>query len=440
MSVGATSASAAALTGSADWHVVTTMGDSMTGLAGDANGNLLTFDMTNALHQIPAASLSTAIAGVPVAPAAVQTLAQLTTSNVGDWIAGIVPLANGTTLFDNGRSDAIFLETAPGVYSDVATSATFLNSPQGLALDASGALYVANSDGSVWRVAPQVAGFDWAHAKLLLQVTSSDMANQVQVDSHGDVFVASEDDQAIYELPASTLAAILGGAPIALPTHGLVTVASGDQIGGVNGLAFDPQGNLYFSVYDANANLPDGGQLTLGEIPASWLATSSQSATIANGGILDIADTVDTPYVDSGLQPVVVVNGVLYVGSYDSNQIYAYRLGTHATPVTNLSVKVVGGNLVATWSGSATTSYTCTLLYGFGAPTSFTVTSRTNSCVFYNVGNTALGVRVVASGANGNTTSVSAFATTTTIKCVHGRTVRYVTAYSPRCPAHFVQR
>jgi hypothetical protein len=439
VSVASTSASASTLTSSADWHVIATMGNSMTGLAGDANGNLLTFDMTNTLSEFPAASLGAAVLGAPVAPAAVQTLVHFNPGPAGDWIAGIVPLANGTTLFDNGLVNAVYLESAPGVYSDVATAATWLNRPEGLALDATGALYVVNSgfNGTLYRVPPLGGGFDWAHAVQVMGGIGP--ANQVQVDSHGDVFVASESASAIYELPASTLAAILGGASFATPSSGLVTVASGTQISGVNGLAFDTQGNLYFSVYDASGTLSNGGQLTVGEVPASWLSTP-QTATVNNGGILVVADTVDTPYVDRGLQPLAVVNGVLYAGSFDSNQIYAYRLGTHATPVTNLSVRVVGGNLVATWSGNATTSYTCTLLYGFGAPSSFTVTSRLNSCVFYNVGNTALGVRVMASGANGTSTAVSAFASMTTIKCVRGRTIRYVTAYSPRCPAGFIQR
>ncbi len=421
-----------AVSSNADWHTVAPMGGRMMGLAGDANGNLLSFDTSKNLLQFPASALSGAIdTNAPVSLSSIVTLASSSLST-GSWIAGIVPLADGTTLFNTGRANEIDLVTAPGVVT-TAYANGWLDQPQGMTLDPSAtALYVANTAAHTVVRVPRVGGaFDWAGATTVM--SGLNYPTQVRVDANGNLYVADLDNQAIYEMSASAIAGVVAGGPAATPSGGLVVLASGGDLNGVNGLAIDASGNVYFSLYYGET-LSNGGTFTIGEVPATW--STSQPATIANGGIIDIADTSSSPSVDQGLQPVAIVNGVLYAGSWSNDVIYGYRLNV-SPRVSNLSVTLGGGNLMASWSPSGAQSYTCTLLYGFNAPSKFTVTTSASNCVFYNVGNMPYGVRVSVTGSSSSTT---AWATPLrTIQCVRGSVHRTVTGLNPRCPAGFVQ-
>ena len=163
-------------------------------------------------------------------------------------------------------------------------------------------------------------------------------------------------------------------------------------------------------------------------------------------------------------------------------------------PVLNLSVTQAFGTLTATWTApqgilelalrhanarsphnngyQAPTSYTCTLMYGFGIPSSYSETSTTTSCSFSGLGNnTTYGIGVVANYTyyygyyNYSSVQVTAFpqavttttvagstsATTTststtttwpsqpkrTITCVKGKITKKVTAVAPTCPAGY---
>ncbi len=421
-----------AVSSNADWHLVASMSGRMMGLTGDASGNLLSFDTSQNLFQLPATGLASAMsANAPIPNSSFVLLA--TSSNSGSWIAGIAPLSDGTTLFDNGTSNEIDLVTSPGTATPAYVNG-WLDAPQGMTLDPSGtALYVANTAAHTVVRVPRVGGaFDWAAGATI--VSGLNYPTQVQVDANGDLYIADLNDMAIYEMTASAVAGVVGGGSPVTPASGLVTRASGPDLHGVNGLALDPSGNVFFSLYHGET-LSNGGIFTIGEVPASW--STSQPATLANGGVIDVADTSSSPAIDSGEQPLAIVNGVLYTGSWNSDKIYGYRLGSVAR-VSNLSVTLSGGNLVASWSPGGSQSYTCTLLYGFNAPSKFTVTTTSSNCVFYNVGNMPYGVRV---SVNGSPSSVTAWATPLrTILCVRGSVHRKVTGANPRCPAGFTQR
>jgi hypothetical protein len=126
--------------------------------------------------------------------------------------------------------------------------------------------------------------------------------------------------------------------------------------------------------------------------------------------------------------------------------------------VTNLGVTQSGAALSATWSPSVgATSYVCTLLYGFNAPSTFTTTSMTSTCTFNGLStSTPYGVSVVAIGPDGTSGSVSAFGTPTptttttihkvprpvvrTIVCVRAKKIKRVRGVHPTCPAGYKKR
>ncbi len=129
-------------------------------------------------------------------------------------------------------------------------------------------------------------------------------------------------------------------------------------------------------------------------------------------------------------------------------------MGVAAPPApTGLSASFSAGTLSATWNPvSGATSYTCTMLFGFNLPTSFTATSTTPSCSFYGVSSAAMGVSVVANAGGASSSAAVAFpsvsptttTTTTTpvttkvhtIICQKGTTSRFKTVRGthPTCP------
>lgn len=431
--------SAVAATSNADWHVVATAPSSMMGLAGDSAGDLVTFDTTPALRLIPVSALNAARIGQPVASGAITTLTPATYANsTGEqWIAGIVPLSGGQVLFNSGYANEIDLETSPGVYN-VAFANGWLDHPTGMALDPSGsALYVVNSSGGgVYRVPVSGSTFEWASAVRVMSGLS--FAMQVRVASDGTIYVADEGAYAIYSMTASQIATVMGGGAPLAPGAGLTTVASGSELKSVNGLALDANGNLYFSEYQG-LQLASGGYLAVGEISASRLA-NGVPASLENGGIIDFADTHSVPTVDYGEQPLAVVDGILYAGSYGSDNIYAYAL-TPVSRVANATAVVRAGNLTATWGANGAAFYTCTLMSGFSSPSSFSVTTRTPNCTFYGVASAIFGVRIVAHSQFGAWSSaVTVFPSPYTITCVRAGRVRHVTGVDPTCPTGWRQR
>jgi len=135
-------------------------------------------------------------------------------------------------------------------------------------------------------------------------------------------------------------------------------------------------------------------------------------------------------------------------------------LASAPSQVANLAVMQIGTTLSASWSPSPdATNYTCTLLYGFNTPSTFTTTTSGPSCTFYGVSaTTPYGVSVVANSPGGNSAPASAFSTPTpvptttttvhkippppvrTIVCVRGTHVKRVRGQHPKCPAGYKQR
>jgi hypothetical protein len=179
---------------------------------------------------------------------------------------------------------------------------------------------------------------------------------------------------------------------------------------------------------------------------------------VTSGGTMtDVTPTSSDPFC---AEQVFVGGSTLYYADECSSTIYT-------TPVTPLlvvagrpaSLSVTGalsgaGNaptqtVTAHWlPGAGATSYVCTLLYGYGAPSSFKVSTSATSCSFYGLSpTTAFGVSVVTlSGSVASAPSVgfaSAPAWVTSSGSKHsalcqknGSTItKWVTNANPRCPS-----
>ena len=319
------SPSAHAMPPNSAWRLITTEGSSMMGLAGDANGNLLTYNDGNLLQEIPSNLLTQAMAGTPVPSSSVVTLDDNSGAEAGEWIAGIVPLSDGSILFNSGAQDTIW-NLGPSDVVTTVLNGVPLDAPSGMALAAGGSsIYVSNqANERVYRM-----GVDGSNPVEVANGLTDPQA--LAVDAQGDLFIADLGG-GVYE----ETAAELGSGSPASPGSGLVTIANGAGTSGVNGLTLDAYGDLFFSTYD-NSDGP-----TVGEVALSTIDGGALPATTLNGGIIDIADTTNTPFVDSGEQPITVVGNTLYVGSWSSHKIYGLSLSAGAVT-----------HLVVSWHGRA---------------------------------------------------------------------------------------
>ena len=104
----------------------------------------------------------------------------------------------------------------------------------------------------------------------------------------------------------------------------------------------------------------------------------------------------------------------LFFGGNGGSGVVIIRFSIAPSTPTQLVVTGAVRSLNASWNGSAgALSYTCTLLYGFGDPSTFSVTVRTPTCTFGGLApNTPYGISVVARSAYGVSSPVAGFAKT----------------------------
>ena len=288
--------------------------------------------------------------------------------------------------------------------STVPTTGTTLSGPNGIAVDASGNLYVADTTGNeVLKVSPSgtVTVLGTGASPLFSGPTG------VAVDAHGNVYVADTNNNLVREIVA---------------TSGVVssssTVITLNQSGGAlydhpEGVAVDSSGNVY--VADTFRN-------EIREIVASGgsVSTSSTVVTLAGGTGTGCVDG-DGPGAefDGPTGVAVDASGNLYVADSTNNVI---RKITSVGPAgLNAVVTVAGGQGTCNSANPATSGYedgagaTAAL---FAGPTSVTVDSTGNIFVS-DLGNSAvreitpLGMVSTLAGASqpasGGTTTIYAF-------------------------------
>lgn len=306
-------------------------------------------------------------------------------------------------------------------------------------LDDAGDLYYANQyDNNIYKVTPNGTQTTYA--------TGFSGVFGLATDSLGDLFVSSYNNNTVTEIAPNGTQTLIG------------------TFNGPWGLATDSQNNLYVADYSDGTvwKVTPGGVRT---VVASGLATGPMSLAIDPSGNLYVGESFNDEILEIAPNRAVSVftsgfsypaglaldaQGNLYAISATTNEVVEFHIAVN--PPTNLAVTTVLGTESATWTGDGTaTSYTCTLMFGFDDPTTFSVTTTSDTCKFDGL-TSIYGIRVVAN--NGLTTSSSvvgfpATPTTTTttttvprptlrtITCVKGKSVRRVRGVSPHCPAGY---
>src|SRR5579862_584907 len=239
----------------------------------------------------------------------------------------------GTITFNNSAL-TLTVTQAGALYSSVAYLTTLVSSglslPEGVAVDSSGNLYIADSVANT--------NYKWtASTQQLSPLTSSGLSgpNQVALDGSGNIFLSDFYNDALKEWNAAT--------------QQTTTLVSGLNL--PHGVALDSAGNVYVADVFNNA-------------VKEWNATSKQVSTLVSG--LNLPHGV-----------VVDVLGNVYIGDTNNNAVKMWNSATHqvATLVSsglslNEGVAVDGsgnvyisdGNHAAIKRWSASTQQVTTLL------------------------------------------------------------------------------
>jgi DNA-binding beta-propeller fold protein YncE len=164
--------------------------------------------------------------------------------------AGFASSGTLSLLAGNGTSAAA---TAPGP----ATSSSFLDA-EGVAVDHAGDVYFASSDDyRVFKVTPGgqltvAAGTGAGGAATPGPATSSrlEFPNGVALDSSGNLYIADSLNNQVYEVtPSGTLSVVAGTGTAGVPTPG---PATSSKLNNPSGVATDSAGNLYIAEYQGN--------------------------------------------------------------------------------------------------------------------------------------------------------------------------------------------
>ena len=237
------------------------------GLAIDAAGNLYIADSgNNAIRKIDASGNITTIAGGSSGSSGDGGLATQAKFNQPNGVA--VDGAGNIYIADTGNHKIRKIDASTGNINTVAGSPSFgytgdgraatsatLNSPQGVAVDSNGVIYIADTnnnvvrkvdtDGNISTVAGTgTAGFSGDGGA----ATSAELNHPyyVAVDTVGNLYIADSFNNEVRKVDGSgNIKAFAGTGTSGSPTSGAVAASS--SIGTPFEMAFDSSGNFYFS-------------------------------------------------------------------------------------------------------------------------------------------------------------------------------------------------
>jgi hypothetical protein len=410
----------------------------------------------------------TAVVSALITGSAIVALPSLASAHVSGWSTTNLPPA--FSLNDNNMSFSadgagnLYFPTSTGIlkYNPSTSATSYLNS----SADYSGASsLVSDTSGNIYIVMGSMA----------LKVSNTGIASVldngpfneptgIAVDPSGNVYVAD------YES---------GHGIVYKYTNGVrTTFASGIPFF-IYGLAADSSGNVYLTGYNSTVEKISPAGVTT-PIGSGW--SSAESVTVDGAGNVFVADeesSTVTEVTATGVQFSLPVSpggnaapDEVFVGAggtlffFDENhsdRLYTYAavpFGAAAAPTNVAATSILGTSegltfqsVTATWTASPNaTSYTCTLMYGFNVPSSFTIQTTSTSCTFNGLDpNTVYGVQVVANNGAAQSSPAVVFAslptptTTTTVHhqhrnpysilCVKGTAHKRIYALNPRCPA-----
>lgn len=404
--------------------------------------------------------------------AVVAALAAVVSIAGGAGIAGASPtwgsfnLSYGVNDNDNGNSVAMdaagnvyyidrysheLMQYVPSTNTTNTINASDFYGYTGFTVDSSGNVYI-NIGSVVDRVDPM--------GNLSVVESSIPSPGVLATDANGNLFVADTGNPA-------TLYKVVGGVGVPL---GTVPVK-------VRSMAVGGDGAIYVSNYGSSVLKFAGGNVS--PVGSGWYRAESVAVDGANNVYVADESSLGIQMVTpSGIQTNITPSGFdpfnadeVFVGGSTLYNFLSTGEGSEYNALYTLPVTpIVAGRLVglsvtgslygsgnapiqgvtASWLRvSGAMGYTCTLLYGFNAPTSFTVTTSTPSCYFAGLNpQSVFGVSVVANFIVGTSMPASAFegrptwpATTGKVKhsvlCQRGSTTltKWVTNTNPRCPS-----
>ena len=195
----------------------------------------------------------------------------------------------------------------PGTQSSLATSlATGLNTPFGVAADAAGNVYIADSvNNRVLRIPPSDPACATASDCILMAKNISgglSSPRSVAVDGVGNVYISDFNSNRVLRVPT--------GDPTCVTSNNCLSVASNMSLSNPIGVAVDGAGNVYIADYGNN-------RVLMAPVTDLTCATTSHCVSVASNGGLNYAfgvavDSKKNVYIADGSQ-----NRVIFVPSTD---------------------------------------------------------------------------------------------------------------------------
>jgi len=232
----------------------------------------------------------------------------------------------------------------PGTPTEGPATSSDLQYPQGVAVDSSGNVYIADtSNNLVEKVTPSgtlsiIAGTGNRGAPTEGPATSSDLwsTQGVAVDSSGNVYIADYGNSLIEKVtPGGTLSIIAGNGNFDPPTAGPATSSA---LYGPAGVAVDSSGNVYIA--DTGNNLVEkvtpGGTLSIIAGTGHYGTPTAGPATSSD--------------LNSSIGVAVDSSGNVYIGDAGNNLV------EKVTPTGTLSIIAGTGNPGTPTAGPATSS------------------------------------------------------------------------------------
>ena len=346
----------------------------------------------------------------------------------------------------NGTSGVTKYSLATGTTTQLDPSMNFESGYNSyFAVSTAGVVYVVTSNGTIYRIDSS------GNAAVYASVPA---AGPVAVDAAGNVYVGS------FANSNTTIYKFTGGVGSVMGT------IMNDQ---AFSMSVGPNGDVY--VVDSFSGTHSLYQVAPNGITTTIISGLQRPESVAVDGANNVyvvdESGATTQYSPSGsgfqstllstpssMLSLAIGGGTLYLGDEISAQtLYTAAVTPFgAAPVVSLSAQAtVAGTrpnytqtVNATWTGtSSATSYTCTLMFGFNVPSSFSVTTTASACSFSGLAlTTEYGIQVVANQGGASSSPVVQFVTPaklplTSIVCVRARKHRRITAINPVCPAGF---
>ena len=370
------------------------------GIAFDGAGNLYVVENSNnEVVRIASDGTRTVIAGTGQAGA--PTPGPATSSNLNNPF-GVAVDASGDIFISDSSNNVIEKVTPDGTLSIVAgtgqlgtpvpgpATSSNLFTPQGIAVDTSGNLYIADHYNQVIeKVTPDgtlsiVAGTGQRGTPVPGPATSSNLHDPegLAVDAVGNLFIADSGNQMIEKVtPDGTLSIIAGSGDFDAPTPGPAT-SSGFKY--PFGVAPDSSGNVYIAdfINDVVEKVTPDGTMTVVAGTGRVGATTPGPATSS-----DLYLPIDV---------AVSPSGTLYISDYNNMQIDTVMVRVTSVAISNLPTSAsYGGSFTPTVSttGDGTTSVT-------SSTTSVCTVDPTSGLVSYVGAGTCTLVAHVAAGTN----------------------------------------